>query len=513
MKTLYLLLTFFLVGCAKGIISIPTDNNQNTSLKNDYEIFTQYSLPKTELKIQVPVVINTLEEGILRSGDNLDKCLQKILLENFEWKITEAPKEKFSIDKKIIFTPLTIPDPHKKFTLIYKKSRGIGQTMNLVISKDGIIQSGEFAQESKTFEIVTKSAQVAGSLVGAVAGLGVDKDMGFEKQCDITTIKDKRAQRLISDLHSLLQARYALISTPPVNMNNTDVIKLQMADIDEKIKAIKGLLVGEVKKTIHNVTINIDPQVFQNNIGLFSLSPTEGITSIGNQADFDKLSTEIKAAKPESVKDSKILQISLRSLVTPEILDWNNIPENTSARGNDKMSDAQALTKSIKSKEQQPGTSQQQKSNTSSTDGGDKNYLNTFLYYNVPAKYEITLNYGGKPIPIYGSKDQKEGNDDYQVYFPQLGKIAALPVDFKEASIVYYEDIGALKSAKFVKAVEDDVSRIQTGYEVLDSIRNVFKAIKEDNTPDVEEDEVDEESEEQVIRLIIENQNASGEQL
>ena len=86
-----------------------------------------------------------------------------------------------------------------------------------------------------------------------------------------------------------------------------------------------------------------------------------------------------------------------------------------------------------------------------------------------------------------------------------MGKLGSIPVGFKEANVTYYEDIGALKSAKFAKEAELTAERLASGYLAADSLLSTIRAVMASSEEEPEaEEEVAEEVEEQIIRLIIE---------
>ena len=461
MKVLYLLTFFCFIGCSGKIISIHATDEEKKEY-DSHKIFGHYSLPKTELKIQIPVVESVLQEGILRDTVS---CLGKYVFHKFGWQPEKTPDEKYKVGDKIIFTPLTLPDPNKRYGILYNKAKALSQSMNITISKDGLIQSGEFAQESRAFEITKKAIELGGTLIGAIGGLGSGIGQ-YTPPCTIADLGNKRAVELVRDVEQLLTARYTLISQPPVNMNNTDMIKFQIAEIDNQLKKIKATLVGEVKDRIFNVTIIIDPKTEPTKeIVILKINPAKGIISNG-----DDQWKSISTAQTDSTQ-KETLNLSFRKLVAATII---NAPPKT----------------------------QQNSSDNSST---EKTVTNAFLYYNVPEKYELTLSYQKKPLPSFTAKDQKEGADDYQVYFPQLGKVAFLPADdFKEASVTYYEDIGAIKSAKLAKGAQADAEKVESFYKSVDSLRTTINAIR-DSKEVKNEEPTEEKVEEQVIRLIIEN--------
>jgi hypothetical protein len=468
MKTLYLFVVLLFIGCTDKIISIRATQEEARAFEK-HKVFGYYSLPKTELKILLPISKDTLVKGMIK--DTLS-CIGKYVYNNFGWLPEKEPDEKYAIDQKILLLPITLPDPDKRYAMLYNKSKALSQTMNITISRDGLIQSGEFAQESRAFEITKKAIELGGTLIGAAAGLG--SSPVEVKKCDLAAIQNKRAVQLIKDVEALIKARYTLISTSPINVNTTDIIKMQIGEIDDQLKSIKAILLGQIKKKIYNVPIYLDFKEEKLAIPLVRINPKAGVITNGK----DKWK-DLSMATKDSTSEKKLV-LNLRKLLSPDVLSLPVSTATTPATGGS------------------PETS--------------GNQTQAFLYYNVPAKYELTLTYNGKPIVSYSSKEQKEGSDDYQLYIPQFGRIAFLPADdFKEASVTYYEDLGALKSSKFTKEARADAEKTESLYKAIDSLRTTIKAIKAKNQEE-EEEPAEEKVEEQVIRLIIENTTPAGNQ-
>ncbi|WP_298754885.1 DUF4831 family protein [uncultured Psychroserpens sp.] len=430
-------------------------------LNKNYDIYGYYSLPKTKLKIRIPIVKNSFEPSpILKAISDKDQrasdsiCIEKFLKINFGWQYVKKPEAKFTLGKKVVLSSIHLPDPNKKYALAYKNSKAISQTLNLSISKDGLIQSGEFAQESKVYEISKKSIEIVSSIIGSASGLGT-KDLSNDN--DYSCITNERVKILIDKAIELQKAKYVLLQQYPNAVNNVDIVKFNFEQLDSQLKAIKNELLGKVAKKTHHITIYIDPQNDFTSKDLFKLSPSSGVITPRNSL-FSNLSSDVSK---NSGSNEKILKLVVQGKIVPD--------------ASSVLSTEATLTESSINSD-------------------------AFLYYNIPAKYTLQLQYDNKPLSSFKSEKDKEGNDDYTIFFPQLGQVAYLPKDFKEANIVYYEDTGGIKSAKLSKEATVDANKIEGYYTALDSIRKTLKAIKKNNKP--VEDEV-EEVEEQVIRLII----------
>ncbi|MEM9680407.1 MAG: hypothetical protein AAF901_08795 [Bacteroidota bacterium] len=242
MKITYIFLAFVLLSCTESIISVNSGLVNDASLKK-YNIYGYYSLPKTVLKVKIPIAKSKLDSGILKKKDS---CVIRLLNQEFGWSYAKQPKDSFALDKKITFEAITLPDTNKRFAIAYQKAKTISQTLNVTLSKDGLIQSGEFAQESKAFEVAKKSVELAGTLIGAASGLGTGKteEAAFEKELQNTCTPDKRVKRMMSDARILLAARNGLVSRPTNSVNTTDIAKYHIAEVDKQLKAIKEKPLG-----------------------------------------------------------------------------------------------------------------------------------------------------------------------------------------------------------------------------------------------------------------------------
>lgn len=462
MKKILILAIILLTACAESIISIKsTPEITLEKIKKDYDIFGYYYLPKTILKLRVPVVKNNYKKSDFINDDNLKEFLKT----NFGWDFVKKPKADFTLGTKIVLSTEYAPDINKRYAIAYKNSKTISQTLNLSLSKEGLIQSGEFAQESKVYEITKKSLELVGSVIGATGGLGVE---GIDSDTLFSNIKSTRAKILIKKIIELQSAKYNRLNEYPNGANNATMAKFIIERIDNELETLKKELLGIIEKKVHNITIEIDPKVKFTSKDLFVLNPQSGIVKDSKNL-FANLSNEISKQVSSS---GKLLKLVVLSDLTPQ--------------------DLSVL-------------------NTEATEKEGKINSEAFLFYNVPAKYKLQLQYDGKVLSSFNSDKYKDGNNSYSVFFPQLGKVTYLPKDFKEANVVYYEDIGGLKSAMLAKEASINAERLEGLYSSLDSIRKTFKVIKENNAPK-EEIEQTEEVEEQVIRLIIENDD-SGENI
>lgn len=439
MKKIIVLVLAALMGCSKKISSISTSA---TEIPSGYHLYGYYSLPKTALKIVVPVTKNVFTTGLL--ADVKDPCYKLYVENHFGWEIAKAP-DSFSIEEKIIVQPLTLPDPQKSFALVYRKAKTISQTINISISKDGLIQSGEFAQESKVYEIAKKSVELGASILGSVAtGTLGAKGTPSNDLCSANP-STMRVAQLVADAGQLYKAKYTLLVTPVNSVNTPEVVKYHLQKIEAQLKTIKEELLGKVTKTTTNYIVYFEPIKDKTNNGfketvLLKYNPKKGVLD----------------SKTKPSEDDITLSIRLRPLFQPKTIGNSAAPTT--------------------------------------------NASNAFLYYNLPAKFGGTLFLSKERIASFSDKSQEEGVDDFEVYFPQLGSLAYLPNDFKETNVVYFEDTGGLKSAKFVKNATLDAAKLEELYKAADSLRTSIKSLKA--KPEEEEKE-EEKVKEQVIRLII----------
>ena len=478
-KVVLLSICLFFASCAaESIISVqPNKTVTLEQLKKNHDIFGYYYLPKTVLKMRIPIEVNSRKKGVIDSISNPDnrKCFLNSLNTYFGWVDVVEPKEKFTLDKKIVLSPISRPDTTKRYAIAYKNSKSISQTLNVSLGKDGRIQSGEFAQKSEVFEIVKKSTEIVGTAVGSIMGLGGESDGGISVD-SFQCIPNERAKILIEQVISLGDLRENLVRTYANSVNTTDVVKFHLKQVDDLLLNAKNEILGKISKKTHYITIMLDPTCDKTSKkpcgftskDLIKINPNKGV--IVEEMDYySSLSNEIKVEKDHKTKKGDTVNV-LRLVV-----------ENRTV----------------------PKESEVLNATTTISEGKIKS--DAFLYYNIPAQYNFSLVYKNKPISTFSSSEDKKGKDDYSVFFPQLGKVGFLPLNFKEASVVYYEDTGGLKSAKISKEASTTAENIDGYFQALDSINKTFKAIKEANKEEPPATEESEEVEEDVIRLIIVN--------
>ena len=465
------LFIFLLSGCAESIISVKPDSLDKIK---DYNVINYYSLPKTELGIRIAVTQKIVNPGLLHKLDNKD--VDQFFYKNYGWKKRTVDKTgSYQLEEKIIFRPITLSDPNKSFAIAYKKSKGIGQNFNITISKDGLIQSGEFAQESKVFEITKKSLELVGTFLGSALQLNPTSSPEDNTLKDIlpeNTSISERIKCLEKEIKELSNIRQTLLSTPVINVNTTVPIKFHLKEIDKRLTAIHSELCGPIDKKLHYFNFFIDPKKDFKEQLLLKISPTK--IQYYDETCSWHLYPELISNTTNKPSTEKELKIVARRLDTPK-----GIRTATTAITQNENGQLQLNT-------------------------------NAFLYYNIPTKYELQLHYGGKLVPAFTSKDQKKGTDYYQIYFPQLGEVAFLPKDFSEANITYYEDTGALKNTTYKKEAEIDGTKVEQLYAAIDSVRKAVKIATSPKDTSEEEENTPEAAAEQVIRLIIQEENNSG---
>ena len=479
MKKLWLLALLVLASCAESIISVKPSKIPLEDISNNYDVYGYYYLPKTILKLRIPVYKKKYKAGLIKKGD--DSCLAKLVKTNFGWEPLEKPKDdEFGIDNGTIISSIFEPDFGKHYAILYKNSKAISQTLNISINKDGIIQSGEFAQESKAYDITKKSIELVGTAISSTGGLGLDSDSEDEDKekipCStIEEIQNQRGKILVDRAFKLLKAKYDLIKDYPNQISNTDVQKFHLKKVDEELKVVKGELIGSVSKKIHYITLFIDPKENFDDLTLLEINPNEGIID----QSISKSTLLSSGIKTTSKVNKKALKLIVQKKTVPNEAHFLS-------------SEATMVT----------------------IEGKTKIKGEAFLHYNVPAKYTLSLKYGDKKLTAKSSAKDKTGQDDFEIYFPQLGQVAYLNKDFKEANVVYYEDTGGLKSAKISRGGDFNAERVEGIFTALDSIYSTAKALKEKNEEEEEEtatSEEVEEIEEQVIRLIIENNSLTSD--
>jgi hypothetical protein len=463
-------MTLIISGCAESIISVRS-SMVNDDILDDYDIYTYYSLPRTELKIKIPIAQYSIEKGIL-SYEEEGSQLIKLLEYRYGWKPVEPPEYKYAVDQNITFEAVTLPDPEKRYAIAYKNSKMISATLNATLTRDGLIQSGEFAQESKAFEVAVKAMEIFGPVISAAASLGGVEDVNkeFSTVLDIDSLSG-RIKRLLQNAEELYAYRSQLISKPTNSVNNVEIIKYHLGEIDKQLIAIKNELLGSVSKTIHYVTIVFDPEKHFEELDLLEIDPQNGILR-KNNLELIKLSEDLTTDK--ALNETISLKLLAKKIIEPGIIE----DEGTSI---EVINDGDKTTRTLNTK--------------------------VFMYYNIPAKYELKLMANNKPLKSYTGRTDKNGSDEYQIYFPQLGKVAFLNKDFKEANIIYYEDIGALKSAKISKSAEVDAEKVESMYSALDSMYSTIQEIRKKDDTDQGDASVTEEVNEQVIRLFISEEN------
>lgn len=451
---------FFLVvlvfSCKPTIIAYEASQPKSEKFTN----YLSYYLPKSYLKVKVPIEKNEIKEGLIHKLEKpLKEQITKFFVLNFGWDTIKI-EEKFSLGKQIQFIPLTVPDTNKHYTIAFKNAETLAQTLNLKLNEEGIISSGEFAQENKTFEFVSKGLELGATLAGNFFSLGVGEPgelvFGFTDNSD----EFKRIEILTEELVKIIRNRSDIITQNSAGISK-EAIEYRVTQIDQRIAAIKKEIMGSEKTTIHWASFIYEPKTKTETVTILELDHENGIT-IPNAEEKNVLSY-INNSTPSNAKKLSIMATSY----SPNF--------------------------------QQPDSTLNKKSNEKPTK------TNGFLRYNKPPKYTLQLLWDGKPLKTFKDSEYKKGVDVFTMFFPQNGSIEVLPGNFKDANIIFYDDIGGIKEIKFAKKNNLDATIIQSSFAAADSLISLRKTVKEYNSKDETDNEETEEAEETIIRLIIED--------
>jgi len=460
-RTLYLpCVAMILVLSACSTSLTVTDGTTPSGSQKDY---FGYYLPKTLLKIKVPIEEAEFKPGLVNhlSASKL-KSVLKYLFVSYGWEPVKKDEDKYSIGEKIQFIPQTVPDTDKYFTLQYSGAKALANSMGLVLTRDGMISSGEFAQEDKTFEYVTKGVELLAHTASILMGLGNKSGEPAVVPFCSDAETDQYVLRicaLIGELNNISATKADLIKNATNGVASNDPLKYRTELIDKRILKIKEEILGRYKKTIFNVSLIYEPGNDRETVALLKLSPSKGIV-IPKMTNNDPARTALAGIIATSEDGAKPLTLLVEPAYTLKA----------------------PRTRFVDSK------------------GFGREH---FLVYNVPAKFKLTLVFDGKPLKSFQSEEDEKGTDIYEIYFPQRGMMAALPVDFKEMKVVFIEDLGSIKEIKSSKGAELTATQVSAGVAALDSVLTLRNKIRESKKekPAAEETE---ETKEQVIRLIIE---------
>ncbi len=457
MKTNYLAISMVLfIGIACKTTMIAYDADQEIPDEVQYSEMISYYLPKSILKVRVPITVNTLKEGLIHKLPETEQSeILQLIQVNYGWTPVSV-KDKFSLGDRIIMEPITLPDPDRHYIIAYKNLKFYSQVLKLSFSKDGIISSGEFAQKDKTIDIVSKGVEMGANLASNLYPLlgtakskfeDFQKEMGYDKPS--VSIEAKRIIVLLDELNKLSQGKLDMLSNVEPNVSK-DALEYRVVSIENRMEEIKKAILGSVKKTTHWIAFEYVPTL--PNAELMQIDPENGINVplVDNQGIDTQLTKDFDSNKSKSLK-----------IISNQII-------------------SHAVEEAITQPKKEKG----------------------FLRYTIPPKYSIELEYDGKKLKSFKDLKDKDGSNSFSMYFPQLGPVGVLPADFNGAEFVFYEDIGAIKSIKYSNDPIEE-AEIEGTAAAIDSLI-AYKAKKKaiDDAADDTDSTDDEEVEETVIRII-----------
>lgn len=97
------------------------------------------------------------------------------------------------------------------------------------------------------------------------------------------------------------------------------------------------------------------------------------------------------------------------------------------------------------------------------------------IYYIFTANYALALLGNRGQLKSYKKEEGRKSAESYTMYFSQFGEVGVIPDSFKESSVVYCKDAGALKEIKY----SGEASRTKEAAESVCATADSLRALRE----------------------------------
>lgn len=240
-----------------------------------------YSLPKTVIRIEMPIIAKTKKPGPLFINEEwfYRKAVSVGLEKN---DITQNESTTYSMGKAVIST-ISMPDEKNTFfvKLDSKIFKDLNLTMNL--SKDGLLESAKSDSTNRALDIGVKVFESAASIAGKFFALGGKAPTQSEVDDHIKTI------------NRILTSRLDLITGTAGTITGglpADTLKLMLGELDKTEQELMNALRGTMTKKEWTAIFEFEPEpnkiggsneIFnKDNIKLLSISKSDGITELSD---------------------------------------------------------------------------------------------------------------------------------------------------------------------------------------------------------------------------------------
>lgn len=470
-----ILLGVLITACKTNINVTPVPSRTTYEPKE----IIQYYLPKTRLGVRLPIVKTVKSEGLLKKLDRADPGAFKVVQTYFavkyglELKAT-AGGTTYAMKGKVELVPYAIKDTTKHYSIRYNRKKCKSCSTSFELNEQGILKTGAFAQENQVVELVLKLLDVTANLA-MKSSLGDsyqqpgDKEQPTEldlllkesekqlkelrrKKANASMITKKenaiayirRIMNIDKNLQVLHTKKTDLIGSSTFRTESTTLYDAYIRDLDKQIKLFLDEMNGKSNPSTDWYYFDLGPDgthvvstpssTFQFRLDLLYLykdrAPVVQTGSVDKttlKGTFETIAVDIAFQKQ----------------------DYNLLKKVYAAGGTKKMPVVD------------------------SAGGKSKN----FLYYNVPARTNVTLLKAGKVINTYKNQEQKSGSPGLTVYFPQFGIVKALPPEFGECTVELFEDVGAIKKLSYKSRAIITGDEITGAGATADSLYSAYKSI------------------------------------
>jgi hypothetical protein len=273
---LLVIFALWIISCGSLLPTvIPIDENSDTKAKKG--IF--YSLPKTLIRIEIPIISTTEIPGpLFENKEWFYEAVEKIGLTTDE--ITKTESTTYRLGDAAIST-ITLPDENNTFFIELDVGRTKDLNLTLQLNKEGLLESAKSDSTDRAFDIGVKLAKSTASIAGKMIGAPPMTALTPDKRK--MTKRDKVEQNII-EIDSIRKSRLLLISGPLKQMLggfHPDTLKLMLTELDKKEQQLTNALRGITTEKEWTAIFEIEPKTIDTGAELLHFSDRTGIAKLG----------------------------------------------------------------------------------------------------------------------------------------------------------------------------------------------------------------------------------------
>ena len=261
----------WIISCGSNLPAVlPIDENSDTKTKKG--IF--YSLPKTLIRIEIPIISITKIPGpLFENEDWFNQAVESIGLTTDEIIKTESTTYKLG---DAVISTITLPDEKNTFFIELDIEWTKDLSLNMQLSKEGLLESSKSDSTDRAFDIGVKLAKSTASIAAKIFMPEAEKEEREKR-------KKKYVNQNIAEINIIRNDRYKLISGNIGQMSgglHPETLKLMLEELDKREQDLTNDLRGITTEKKWTAIFEIEPDTIDAEAELLRFSEINGIAEL-----------------------------------------------------------------------------------------------------------------------------------------------------------------------------------------------------------------------------------------